>query len=771
MSLERTPRPVQVVSESDEDSDSDSEVDLAAPRRWLDVSRTLMGQEVIYRRYGNSDEYKVDVELDESFCGANDIDGLKTTLFPHQKPVVQAMIDAENCRNNKMMLNMGYHGTKLVAVSNSAGVLSEPVGSGKTVDVLALVLSQKYPKALQDIGILNLHDDLGSKRPTLVSVVRKKFKNILQPTIVFAGVSVVDQWVNAVKTFTNLRYFAVYQVRDLQLLIDMMISKKINNYDIVIVKNGTVTRPVKFPASITMEWKNRRQTPYIYNIISNVRNYCWARVVIDDFDTIKLPHNAGLINALFTWYISSTQKTISTRPNKNVQFRRTSDMLMHSNFSCGNIMANDILFKALNIRNNPKFIERTNNLPAPRFYAYVFENPNDRYMGLMGVMGDNQATQIMEMLNGDAFETAAEAAGVKSTSVADIFQKILGAQFASYEFSVKVVAFVDANEDADMRAPYSSNPDQEDTYTKKNLLEFREPRYNYPGLRGLLTNTREEYVGIKEKSGMAIQRVKDNISEGSCPICYSEFNEGDTVILKCCGVVVCSGCCFDAIFPGKRMAGQCSNCRQKLSMLDIIYMNSEFNLESITKDRMDDFSKPNEAGSKAYKKPRAKIDAILDIIRGIAPEEQKEVDVRVHNLMKGLGALPDGAAQKVLIFASFDETLKQIEKDLTENEIKFMRLGGSHSEITKTADEFNSAQGSQVMIINSTKHCSGLNLQTATDLIFAHKIIDKDIQSQVAGRIQRMGRTTQARIHFMLYKNEFEWMTMQNELRVINGAQ
>jgi uncharacterized DUF497 family protein len=75
------------------------------------------------------------------------------------------------------------------------------------------------------------------------------------------------------------------------------------------------------------------------------------------------------------------------------------------------------------------------------------------------------------------------------------------------------------------------------------------------------------------------------------------------------------------------------------------------------------------------------------------------------------------------------------------------------------------------MIINSTKHCSGLNLQTATDLIFAHKIIDKDIQSQVAGRIQRMGRTTQARIHFMLYKNEFEWMTYHNELRIINAAQ
>jgi SNF2 family DNA or RNA helicase len=217
------------------------------------------------------------------------------------------------------------------------------------------------------------------------------------------------------------------------------------------------------------------------------------------------------------------------------------------------------------------------------------------------------------------------------------------------------------------------------------------------------------------------------------------------------------------------MDGQCSNCRQRLNILNIIYVNSNFNLESITKDRIqDDFGEEASVENKGpIKPPRSKIYAILDIINGIVPEEQQAVDVRVHNLMKGRGYLPDGDIQKVLIFANFDETLWQIEKDLTEHKIDFVRLGGGHAEITRISAKFRKSTKSCVMIINSTKHCSGLNLQSANHLIFAHKILDKNIQSQVAGRIQRMGRKTQANIHFCLYKNEFEHMTYRNEIRVL----
>lgn len=736
------------------------------PKRWHEVKKVLSHS---FRSYLS---YDIAVELDESFKGVDDIGKLKTSLFPHQKQVVQAMIDAENNRRTVIHITGQGYGSKNeeLTVMNSACVLSEPVGSGKTIDILALIIYQKLPeKVYPDIGVLNKLGDYSKKARN--TIVRKKFKNILFPTIIFAGVSVVDQWVQAITVFTNLRYFAVYNVRDLQILIDMMASKKINNFDIVIVKNGKVTRTIKFPSFIKVELKNIKRTPYIYNVISNIRNFCWGRVIVDDFDTIKLPYNAGLVNGLFTWYISSTKKAMTVRRSDNNQFRTTADMLMYSNYGCGNIIENNILFQCLNIRNKPEFIERTNNLPSPKFYAYVFENPNDRYMGLMGIMDNEQANQIMEMLNGDAFETAADAAGIKSTSVADIFQKILGDEFSRYETSISLLKFINDNEDARQRRPYSECEDPKDTYTKKNLLEYRKPIYNYPGLRGLFNSTKEEYEEIREKSGIAIQRVKSNISEGECPICYIEFkdDEEDSVILKCCGVVVCSRCCFETIFPKKSINGQCSNCRSRLNIMNIIYLNSEFNLDSIVEDRIqDDFADEEIKEEKEPpKKPRSKIDAIIDIINGVEPNERQEVDVRIHNLMKGRGNLPYGDIRKVLIFANFDETLKQIEKDLKEGNIKFVKLGGGHSEITQTALNFQQNKESCVMIINSTKHCSGLNLQSATDLIFAHKILDKNVEAQVAGRIQRMGRLTQARIHFMFYRNEFNYMTYNNQIRIL----
>jgi hypothetical protein len=733
-------------------------------KRWNDQPKSFIPYASHKSHRTAEANYKVSVEIDEGFLGIDDIEGLKTTLFPHQKPIVQAMMDAEN--NRKSVIAISGTTTETLNLTNSSCVLSEPVGSGKTIDILALILVQKFPKVYPSIETIEFYE---SKKKTPVSIVRKKYKNILHPTIIFAGVSVVDQWVNAVKEFTSLRYFAVYQVKDLQLLIEMMVSKKINDYDVIIVKNGKITRPIQFPSFVTVEVKNTKSVTYIYNIIANINNFCWARVVVDDFDTSLLPYNSGVISGVFTWYLSSTKKLMSTRKNRNIQFRTTEDMFMHSGISWGKVIENKILFECLNIRNKPEFIERTNNLPSPEFFAYVFKNKNDRYIGLMGVLDIEHASQIMEMLNGDAFETAAETAGIKSTSVADIFQKILGKEFKNYETSIKVIEFIDKNEDANTRLPYSDCDDPDDTYTKTNLLEYRKPIYNYPGLRGILTNTKEEYEEIYEKSGLAIQRVKSNIEEGCCPICYIELSDPDknTVILKCCGVVVCSECCFETIFSDKKMIGKCSNCRTNLNILNIIYVNSSFNLESIIKDRIQDDFSESSISLEPSKPLRTKIDAMIDIIKGVVPEEQQSVDVKIFNLMKGRGKLPKNKIQKVLIFANFDETLKQIEKDLTERKIEFIRLCGGHSEITRISDNFRKSTKSCVMIINSTKHCSGLNLQSSSDLIFAHKILDKSVQSQVAGRIQRMGRLTQARIHFMLYTNEFESMKYKNDIRVL----
>jgi SNF2 family DNA or RNA helicase len=720
-------------------------------------------------RYGLRISNNVENLLDNKYQKIESVPGLKTSLFQHQKTVIKAMVDIEN--NRKFDLKFTDFITQ---VKTTSGILSEAVGSGKTIDILSVILLQKIPAVYPDIsGILLVNKSGDSKIATFSSCIRKKFRKILKSTIIFTGVSVLNQWVEAVKTFTSLSYFVVSDVRDLQKLIIMMENKSINQYDLVIVKNGKITRPIKFPSHIKIEKKNNKNTTsYIYNNIANMRNICWARVVIDDFDTIKLPHNAGIVSALFTWYISSTKKYMPVKNCSNTEHRTTSDMLMYDNYSCGNIMKNSILFHNLNIRNSPDFIKEASNICSPIFYLYTFENINNHYMGLLGMMGDNEATEIMEMLNGDAVETAAEQLGIKTNSVADIFQLMLGKQFDRFKKSTDVLLFISEVEPFQgTREPMSQNPDQTDTYKKSDLFIRRQIDYNYPNLKGLIDNTKEENIVIKQKSGIAIDRVKSNIKEGECPICTSELNDMDeeTIILKCCGIVLCSMCCFGTIFPPRSSKGQCSNCRTALTFQSLIYLKSNFDLGNIMEEKLDVECVSDDEEKEDYvppTPPRTKYDAMIDIINGKKPNERICVDVHIDNLMKGTAVFPKPSYNKVLIFANYDETIQKIKNILDENKIIYDQLGGTHKEISRTVDKFTKCEKSCVLIVNSIKHCSGLNLQSATDLIFAHKILDKAIETQVIGRGQRLGRTSQLRVHFMLYDNEKHIMMNRNSMRV-----
>jgi hypothetical protein len=710
--------------------------------------------------------------LDESYEIVDEIKGLKTSLYPHQKTVVKAAIDLERNRTYRFT---HANDLSIFEVKTTSGVISEAVGSGKTIMILCIILIQKIPKVFPDIMPLEIHTQQSREnRNAYCSIVRKKFKNILTPTIIFAGVSVINQWVTAIKTFTTLKAFAVFDVRNLQNLVDMMVTKSVNSYDIIIVKNGKITRPIVFPKHITIEKKNNvKSSTYIYNNLANMRNYCWARVVVDDFDTIHLPHNAGIVNGLFTWYISSTRKIPPKRNTPNVQFKTTADMLMYSNYSCNKIVYNPILFNHFNIRNNVDFVKSTNLISSPRFYAYVFNNPNNQYMGLMGLMGDAEAQQIMEMLNGDAIETAAEQLGIKTNSVADIFQLMLGNQYDKYTKSTKVLEFINEVEPLQgQRTPFSENPDQTDTYKKSDLFINREIMWNYPNLKGLLDGTKEEYTEILRNSSLSIERVKSNIKEGECPICSSDLADEDeeTIIIKCCGIIVCGMCCFGTIFPKNSTTGQCSNCRTKLQLTSLIYLNREFDLDKIVDGDTEEKIQESDETTVIKETPRTKMIAIIDIIQGLKPKEGQRVDVNIPNLMKGTHKLPEPTINKVLIFANYDETIKNIKTELIDNNIAFWKLGGSHREISETVKKFTNSTVSCVLIINSMKHCSGLNLQTATDLIFAHKIIDKSVETQVSGRAQRLGRTSNLKIHFMFYQNEFDWMVHDNSIRVIEDT-
>ena len=54
-----------------------------------------------------------------------------------------------------------------------------------------------------------------------------------------------------------------------------------------------------------------------------------------------------------------------------------------------------------------------------------------------------------------------------------------------------------------------------------------------------------------------------------------------------------------------------------------------------------------------------------------------------------------------------------------------------------------------VIFLNSNIECAGLNLQETTDIILYHKM-NTDIESQILGRANRIGRKISLNVHHLL---------------------
>ena len=106
---------------------------------------------------------------------------------------------------------------------------------------------------------------------------------------------------------------------------------------------------------------------------------------------------------------------------------------------------------------------------------------------------------------------------------------------------------------------------------------------------------------------------------------------------------------------------------------------------------------------------------------------------------------------RILIFSEYDSSFMEIENLLRKHAMKYSRLKGNG--INRSVDEYRNGN-LQVLLVNSTAYGSGLNLENTTDVVLFHKM-DNDIESQVIGRAQRPGRTSQLKAWYLLNKNEF----------------
>jgi len=711
--------------------------------------------------------------LDETFEAIDTPAGMRLQLLPHQQRVVAAILRLEDRRILTMMNDS--------EIQSSAIVLSEPFGSGKTVELLAVILHKPIPQPWPELSSIGNH------------VISKEYTKLINSTLVVVGSSVLVQWKKAILEHTVLSVMCISSYYDLCSFI-----KKYNNAelteDIVLLKNGPISG--KLDSDIL-------QTRSSIQAMTNItKGYCWARVIYDDFDVIKISQDDHVMPSLSTIYVSATKKLHvgHSKPryrqsSEDDQITTMADLDYHPKLSSINNRYKNYLFSNFNIRCKKNFLDSSLTTPKIYYYKYVFDSKHARYAKLIGSsILDSSSSNIVEMLNGDAVKTAAKSLNIDTTSISDIFQKVLDQKYDSFIRDQRLIVSLQKAIAAYEVLPNIQHDElfpniQHNELSKDKIadiisaikghrcptLEARTPQL-MTTLKTLLATTEQ----ARDANGLAISRVLSNIKEGDCQICYESLANTAVFINKCCGVILCQMCGIRGnrlektrygLQGSNIIQGSCPMCRHTLTISDLLFVDKSVNLESLMTavgDEKDEFVVAVEPKQQQTMFSKAEVIAILigdtsssenrPLIGDTSSSENRPqaipIERQISNLMCGTTIIDDiPSLKKICVFANYDESLSQIEKALDDKGVSYMRLKGTAKQMDEIVQAFRTGN-TQALLINSMVKCAGLNLEFMTDLIFCHLIHDKAIEGQVLGRGQRYGRTSNLRVHYLCYTHE-----------------
>lgn len=809
--------------------------DLTKFKAWIEVPREY--------RLDPLTEYVNVTNVNASMNRVTAPKGFTITLLPHQELTVAAMIDLERKRTLSFWKLDNAGQFTQGRMETSAGVLREELGSGKTYEILSLIMLNPDVRKVKEIGGLPISESWRTQENGLRhrerfsythgrTETRLMYNKYYGSTLIFVAKSVINQWYEAITEHTNLRTFVIADVHAMNEFYQMAFpspnSKKsdqtIRDYDIILVKNGDITGKFDKPELATTILKDMKKKPIITVFSELFRDAMWKRVVMDDFDTLGVPGNAKIIPSLFTWFVSATKKNVTVEPKKRDTWYDLEDILDNYRPTYLDVRYNAELFTFGSIANSPEDSRRSAGASVINFHVFKFINPNEQVVGALNAMATEDAVNFAEMLNADAVNTAAKKANIKSNNPVDVFRKVLDDKWDSYIHSGKVIAYADEVNMHITTLPLPNEDNASDKISGNGLEEVRK-NVEAPGPKAAfvkLVKLQEEVTTRKvqdvkasaskarETASKAIDRVKNNLREGTCPItCIPLSESAGVVIMNCCGMTMSVEAAQMGMSLKKNNRGEikgvCANCRAVVTQKNIVLIDRNMGLDSLIEHEVTDAPvvktkvetkvepESKEEVKPAEMVPKANADAAIIAKRqrtgASAPEdmdtkdkynclaailskpltEVKEVynqqivtgiDIQLQGLMQGefdKGEAPT-EEKKALIFANFPETLEIIRDKLDACGISFSMLHGTHEQIRSMVKMYNlpneHPNSIKVLLINGAKYAAGLNLQATTDLIYMHVVADGALESQIAGRAARIGRKYNLNIHYIGYENE-----------------
>jgi hypothetical protein len=479
-------------------------------------------------------------KLDETSPIAPQPEGLTVRLYRHQRASIYAMLEFEKnggveiiypettsplvqtlCRRsdlnfkeiNEVIDNQYF-------LHTTTGILGDKAGSGKTYMLIGLITSQLVPKTHRRMISGDKHFSLTMKQ-----------KEPLSTNLVVLPHSLIRQWDQSLQN-TDLKYLIIDTINNIEDFCDIEYGNTMFENTSNTLHTARVMKGVKRNQAVYVRYlisATKAATISEYDIVVlNVncykhfkrvfRNVNWARVIIDEMDTISLPTDFSEYGS-FNWFITATPNAVFTRHKRYVS----------SIF--GNLQW---IIDYFQIRCDENFI--VSSMGVPEVYTYFIRCLGNQ---LANTLCDVIPPNVMEMIN----------AGNMREAVQHLNSNI------ETQDSIKNVV--------------KRNMDRELHNLRLNLQHHMDYHYSDQRMKEERTKTLQEAITRMEDKIEGVLARLSNLEEKDCCVCFDACNI-PTLCNKCQ-----NSFCLQCLMLSLRATGNtCPMCKALLSQKDYTVIDS-----------------------------------------------------------------------------------------------------------------------------------------------------------------------------------------------------
>ena len=544
---------------------------------------------------------------------------------------------------------------------------------------------------------------------TLIYISKK------MPNIIIVPQNIITQWCNSINQYSNgkLKYKKMTEYSELLNLYDDKYVSELSEYDIIIT------------------------TSLYYNMLATTmksNNITVERVFFDEIDSIS-QFLINEINANFIWFVSAT---FNYYEMGIYQSKIDESLIPYITCCCDNV-----------------FINHCMDIPSINDYKIICRNI---YLdNIFEGMFSNEEYSVLNAMDYSKLKRK-------------FCNRIAQNEKEALDFLVKdKIDIIDIEtiriEDLTKQINYLNSDD--------NVINNR----RIVILQKQLDKSKQSL----EESNSILNLIRERLKENNyCPLCYNDFENDKKMLSNCCKNVICYDCTNNWFNNMKKEA--CIWCNTKdIKFEDYILLkedrtnlcricNKEFPTHNdkyysncckkdICKECLKDWYHKmlkdkclicfkDEITYDDFMNEKEHEEMKLNEKCGIKYTKKTKMEFMEYFIKTKVYA-----ECKVIICSSYIRIFNDIKKLLNAYRINYKELDdGNIYSIAKSINDYNYGH-INVLLMNSNLFGCGLNLQCTTDIVFLHKT-EVDLEKQIIGRAQRIGRNNTLNVWYLMHQNE-----------------